>query len=104
MFDLEEFRKTAGKNPRGNYLPFISGSRLPVTQLPVMQLPVAHAHAITSGDVTIPIDPPQIRFELCLYTTLNFHNIRNDPERNDPNSSIYYGKIPTAIFRLLNRK
>ena len=35
--------KTRGENA-GNYLPFISGSRLPV-----MQLPVAHAHAITSG-------------------------------------------------------
>jgi hypothetical protein len=39
----------------------------PVMKLPVMQLPVMHVHAITSGDVTIPIDPPQIRFELCLY-------------------------------------
>ena len=46
----------------GNYLPFISGSRLPVrsfpvmqllvTSYPVMQLPVAHAHAITSGTTT----------------------------------------------------
>jgi hypothetical protein len=34
------------KNAR-NYLPFISGSRLPV-----MQLPVAHAHTITSGTPT----------------------------------------------------
>ena len=55
--------KTRGENA-GNYLPFISGSRLPV-----MQLPVAHAHTITSGDVTIPIDPPQMRGGWCFYTT-----------------------------------
>jgi hypothetical protein len=61
-----EFRKkiagNTGKKTAGNYLPFISGSRLPVTSnpvmqlsvtsFPVMQLPVAHAHAITSGTPT----------------------------------------------------
>jgi hypothetical protein len=45
------------KKTAGNYLTFISGSRLPVTQLPVtsypvIQLPVAHAHTITSGTTT----------------------------------------------------
>jgi hypothetical protein len=53
--------KTRGKTA-GNYLPFISGSRLPmtsfpvmqlpVTSYPVMQLPVAHAPTITSGTPT----------------------------------------------------
>jgi hypothetical protein len=51
-----------GKKTAGNYLPFISGSRIPVTSFPVMQLPVtsfpviqlpvAHAHTITSGTTT----------------------------------------------------
>jgi hypothetical protein len=40
--------KTRGENA-GNYLPFISGSRLPVMQLPVMQLPV------TSRSPSIPL-------------------------------------------------
>jgi hypothetical protein len=40
--------KTAGENA-GNYLPFISGSRLPVTSYPVMQLPV------TSRSPSIPL-------------------------------------------------
>jgi hypothetical protein len=48
----------------GNYLSFISGSRLPVrsfpvTSYPVMQFPVAHAHAITSDDVISGDDPPR---------------------------------------------
>ena len=57
-----ESRGVPGKTQKyrvnaGNYLPFISGSRLPVMQLPVtsypvMQLPVTHAHAITSGTTT----------------------------------------------------
>jgi hypothetical protein len=34
--------KTAGENA-GNYLPFISGSRLPVTSYPVMHLQVTSA-------------------------------------------------------------
>jgi hypothetical protein len=42
---------------------------VPVTLFPVMQLPVAHAHAITSLDATSGDDPPQMRCELCLYTT-----------------------------------
>ena len=41
--------KTRLKQTAGNYHPFISGSRLPVTSFSVMQLPVAHAHPITSG-------------------------------------------------------
>ena len=52
---LEEFltktREIWVKNV-GNYHPFISGSRLPVTSYPVMQLPVAPAHTITSGTTT----------------------------------------------------
>ena len=34
-----------------------------------MQIPVVHAHVIISGDVTIPIDPPQIINGWCFYTT-----------------------------------
>ena len=34
-----------------------------------MQLPVMHVHAITSGDVTIPIDPPQMINGWCIYIT-----------------------------------
>jgi hypothetical protein len=48
-----------GKKSGGNYLPFISGSQLPVPvtsfpvmKFPVMQLPVAHAHTITSNTPT----------------------------------------------------
>jgi hypothetical protein len=58
-----------GKNAR-NYLPFISGDatsgdfisvmQLPVTSFPVMQLPVTSL---------LHTAPPQMRFELCLYTT-----------------------------------
>jgi hypothetical protein len=45
--------KTRVKKNAGNYHPFISGSRLPVTSFPVMQLPVAHAHAIASGTTSL---------------------------------------------------
>jgi hypothetical protein len=45
----------------------IFGSPLPV---PMTSLPVAHVHMITSGDVTIPIDPTQILIELSPYTTV----------------------------------
>ena len=59
----------------GNYLPFIfgSGSRLPAMQLPITSGDVISGYATsgdaTSGDVTIPAKPPQMRLELCPYTT-----------------------------------
>ena len=63
-----------GKKNARNYFPLISGFRFTnsgsgdVISVPV-QLPVLHAHAIISGDVTIPIDPPQIINGWCFYTT-----------------------------------
>ena len=63
--------KNAGKKNTGNYFPFISGSRLPVASYPVMQLPVT-SYPVTS---LLPIAPPQMRFELSLYTTVIYRTV-----------------------------
>ena len=76
-----ESRGVAGKNA-GNYIPFISGSRLPVTSYPVMQLlvtsypvmqlPVMHAHVITSGT---PTQHPHKCGLSCTYILLTSRSI-----------------------------
>ena len=71
---VKKKKKCAGNTGKKgeNYLPFISGSRLPVpvTSFPVMPFPVTSGGA-TSGDVISGVHtaPPQIGLELCPYTT-----------------------------------
>jgi hypothetical protein len=63
-----------GRKNAGNYLPFISDSRLPVTSFPVIQLPVAHAHAITSGTTSLH----HLKCGLsCAYILLMSHKTKN---------------------------